>query len=260
MDRSPAAPPALDPEPAAASPESGREPATPAGSVRAQPRPSPRPAPDAPAAAPTLQDATPQAAPGKPIETTPPPEAAARTVPPPATPHDAAPRAAGTDTGATAPLPAPATPHDVTPPTATPPARPTSPASPARQIAPVLVAVAIPGGTARLSVTLEPAELGRVEISVERSGEATQVQVLAERPETLALLQRDQRELDRALGQAGIGAEGRTLSFSLADRGGDGAGARQGRGDHASSGGGPATPAQPDPPPRRLLSLLDLAV
>ncbi|MBR0650518.1 flagellar hook-length control protein FliK [Roseomonas terrae] len=138
-------------------------------------------------------------------------------------------------------------------------------ATPGRQIAPVLVAVAIAGGTARLSVTLEPAELGRVEISVERRGEATDIRVVAERPETLALIQRDQRELDRTLTQAGIGSEGRSLSFNLSD--GGGGGFAQQRGDDAgrAARGPPGAPGvgptdTPPQPPRRLLSLLDLAV
>lgn len=152
-------------------------------------------------------------------------------------------------------------------PAASPPPRalPTTP--PSRQLAPILVAVAIGGGTARLSVTLEPVELGRVEVSVERSGEGSQVRILAERPETLALLQRDQRELDRALTAAGIGAEGRSVSLGLA-HGGHGGAEGQGR-QHPHGGearmargvlsaGDTGTVAAE--PPRRLLSLLDLAV
>ena len=130
----------------------------------------------------------------------------------------------------------------------------------------MVVAVAISGGVARLSVALEPVELGRVEISVERSGDTADVRILAERPETLALLQRDQRELDRALTQAGIAAEGRSVSLGLA-AGGDSAGG-EGRPSQQpgrmARGMLPAEGAINDdraaPPPRRLLSLLDLAV
>lgn len=143
-------------------------------------------------------------------------------------------------------------------------------APPARQVTPAVVAVAISGG-GRISVTLEPVELGRVEISVERSGDQPQVVILAERPETLALLQRDQRELDRALTQAGLPSEGRALSFGLT--GGDaGAGQSQQRRDEAREGAprgdGAArgvqsrdTNALSAAPPRRVaLSLLDLAI
>ncbi len=143
-------------------------------------------------------------------------------------------------------------------------------AAPARQVTPAVVAVAISGG-GRISVTLEPVELGRVEISVERSGDQPQVVILAERPETLALLQRDQRELDRALTQAGLPSEGRALSFGLT--GGDaGAGQSQQRRDEAREGAprgdGAArgvqsrdANAQSAVPPRRVaVSLLDLAI
>ena len=131
----------------------------------------------------------------------------------------------------------------------------------------MVVAVAIGGGTARLSVTLEPVELGRVEVSVERSGDTAQVRILAERPETLALLQRDQRELDRSLTAAGIAPEGRSVSLGLA-QGGDG-GAAGGRDRQDRPGGGvargmlstQAAGAVPENAPRlRALSLLDLAV
>ncbi|MFC7539791.1 flagellar hook-length control protein FliK [Siccirubricoccus deserti] len=62
-----------------------------------------------------------------------------------------------------------------------------------------------PGRPARLTVALEPETLGRVEVRIERdaAGDIAAVRVLAERPETLALLQRDAREFDRSLAQAG---------------------------------------------------------
>jgi Meckel syndrome type 1 protein len=161
------------------------------------------------------------------------------------------------------PTAAPAPPPEATP-AETPRAPP--PSAPARQVLPAVVAVAI-GGGGRITVTLEPGELGRVEISIERSAEAPQVVILAERPETLALLQRDQRELDRALTQAGLQAEGRALSFGLSS--GDGgshqpqrrrdahAGDRSARGVQSLD----ATTSLAAAPARRLaVSLLDLAI
>lgn len=151
-----------------------------------------------------------------------------------------------------------------TPPPAT--TRPAPPATPMRQVQPLVVAIATAGGTARLSVTLEPAELGRVEISVERSGDAAQVTILAERPETLALLQRDQREIDRALSDAGLGSNARSLAFGLAQDGAGGHrhggnprdGARTARG--GAPAGAEATPGATQATRRERLSLLDLAV
>ncbi|MBP0467029.1 flagellar hook-length control protein FliK, partial [Roseomonas sp. PWR1] len=151
---------------------------------------------------------------------------------------------------------------------ATPAPRAAPPAPPARQITPLVVALSL-GGDASLSITLDPGELGRVEVSVERVGEMSEVRILAERPETLALLQRDHRELDRALTQAGLQPEGRALSFGLSADG-QGSGHAQGRRDEqggrapqgqalaADAGPRGATPAAP--PPRRALSLIDLAI
>ena len=126
-----------------------------------------------------------------------------------------------------------------------------APMPPARQLAPQIVALSLKTGGAegsapgRIELLLEPAELGRVEIRVEPGTgptDTTAVRILAERPETLALLQRDARELDRALNQAGLGADtgtgggGFTLSFAL------GSGARQGSdGEGSSSDAGAST-------------------
>ena len=87
---------------------------------------------------------------------------------------------------------------------------------PARQLAPVVVSLALGRGDEALTIALDPVELGRVEVSIGQGKEAGQLRIVAERPETLALLQRDQRELDRALNQAGLGDMARSLSFSLA--------------------------------------------
>ncbi len=87
---------------------------------------------------------------------------------------------------------------------------------PARQLAPVVVSLALGRGDEALTISLDPGELGRVEVSIGQGKEAGQVRIVAERPETLALLQRDQRDLDRALNQAGLGDMARSMSFSLA--------------------------------------------
>jgi hypothetical protein len=89
-------------------------------------------------------------------------------------------------------------------------------ATPAAQIASALVAFSANGTSNVVTVQLQPAELGRVQISV--TSDATglsSVQVSADRPETLALLQNDQPELAKALDQAGIASAGRTVSFQL---------------------------------------------
>ena len=140
------------------------------------------------------------------------------------------------------------------------------PAPPARQLAPVVVSLALGRGDEALTVALDPGELGRVEVSIGQGKEAGQVRIVAERPETLALLQRDQRDLDRALNQAGLGDMARSLSFSLASDQGrqQHHGSAHERGHRASmivSGldGDRAMPVLPGPT-RNATSLIDIAV
>jgi hypothetical protein len=134
-----------------------------------------------------------------------------------------------------------------------------APAPPAQQIAPVLITLAAgaAGMPDRLMLTLDPQELGRIEVEVTREGERRiAIAVLAERPETLHLLMRDAAILDRALAQAGVGAEGRSLAFDL----GGGSDGRQQRGNGS---GTPAASPSPQPEPARRrdpLSLLDIAI
>ena len=147
------------------------------------------------------------------------------------------------------------------------PAREASAPLPARQLAPVVVSLVLGRGDEALTIALDPLELGRVEVSIGQGREAGQIRIVAERPETLALLQRDQRELDRALNQAGLDDMGRSLSFSLASDQG-----RQHQQQHAAHHGanrfaGALTgielerPLGPIPmPARAATSLLDIAV
>lgn len=105
-------------------------------------------------------------------------------------------------------------------PTAAPP-RPNAPIPwPARQVVPFAVSLAL-GSDESISLTLDPVELGRVEVAITRGAEA-HVSLRAERPETLALLQRDRAELERALAGTGLGSESRSpnLSFGLGFGGG----------------------------------------
>ena len=147
------------------------------------------------------------------------------------------------------------------------PAREASAPLPARQLAPVVVSLVLGRGDEALTIALDPVELGRVEVSIGQGKEAGQIRIVAERPETLALLQRDQRELDRALNQAGLDDMGRSLSFSLASDQG-----RQHQQQHAAHHGANRfavaltgieleRPQGPIPmPARAATSLLDIAV
>jgi hypothetical protein len=93
-----------------------------------------------------------------------------------------------------------------------------TPASPAAQIAPVLVSMAhAPDGAQRLTLRLDPPELGHVQIRIDRPLEApARVEITVERPETLTLLLRDQPQLQRALDQAGVPSDGRSVTIHVA--------------------------------------------
>jgi hypothetical protein len=90
--------------------------------------------------------------------------------------------------------------------------------SPAQQIAAPLVALGSgPDQSRRMTVRLDPAALGAVQVRVDRPKEGpARVEITVERPETLSLLLRDQPQLQRALDQAGIPSEGRNVVFQVA--------------------------------------------
>jgi hypothetical protein len=89
-------------------------------------------------------------------------------------------------------------------------------ASPAAQIAPALVQIGhAPDGAQRLTVHLEPPDLGQVQVRIDRPADApARVEITVEKPETLTL--RDQPQLQHALDQAGVPAEGRSVTFHVA--------------------------------------------
>ena len=96
----------------------------------------------------------------------------------------------------------------------------------AEQLRAAFTAAASPAGPGRVVVRLDPAELGRVQIGILRPADGpARIELLAERPDTLQLLMRDQPALHRALDLAGVPAEGRVLHFQLgaADAGRDAA-------------------------------------
>jgi flagellar hook-length control protein FliK len=98
---------------------------------------------------------------------------------------------------------------------------------PNEQIA-VQIQNAMQKGSTRLTVDLEPAELGRVEVklNVDKDKNVT-AQVVVDRPATLDLLQKDAHTLERALQDAGLQTSSGSLSFNLRDTGGQGGGAQQ---------------------------------
>lgn len=84
----------------------------------------------------------------------------------------------------------------------------------------------IKDGVNKMIVKLDPPELGELEIrmQINRAGHAD-VMIQVERPQTLELLQKDARLLQQALHDAGMSADGGSLSFNL--RGENNSGGRQ---------------------------------
>ncbi len=66
-----------------------------------------------------------------------------------------------------------------------------------------------------ISVQLEPADLGRVEVRLEVQDGRAQVLVTANKQDTLDMLQRDARALEQALAEAGIEADTSGMEFML---------------------------------------------
>ncbi|WP_315974555.1 flagellar hook-length control protein FliK [Devosia neptuniae] len=71
-------------------------------------------------------------------------------------------------------------------------------------------------GNTRFQIRLDPAELGRIDVrlDIDATGRV-KAHLTVEKAETLDLMQRDQRGLERALQQAGLDGAKTNLEFSL---------------------------------------------
>ncbi len=87
--------------------------------------------------------------------------------------------------------------------------------SPADQVN-VKIAKAINTGEHRITIQLDPARLGKVDITIDiqHDGKAS-IMLIAEKPETLELLNKDARSLEKALNDAGLKTDSNSLSFNL---------------------------------------------
>jgi flagellar hook-length control protein FliK len=211
----PAAPTTAQPQSVAVTaPEHAPEPTAPA--THRQQSEAPR-AIDAagPASMPQVLTKQAEAKPSSP-EATPSPSSQAALVATPAQPVSVSPTDLTARMLPTSPEPA-AQPATLTETAATPVAS-THAASPAAQLAPALVQIGhAPDGAQRLTVRLDPPELGHVQVRIDRPSEASaRVEITVEKAETLTLLLRDQPQLQRALDQAGVPAEGRSVTFHVA--------------------------------------------
>lgn len=131
------------------------------------------------------------------------------------------------------------------------PSAATEPAAPsaAVQVGPVLASFAAsagrPGAPQHMTIRLDPLDLGRVQVHIERLPDGSaRVDLKVEKPDTLLLLLRDQPQLHRALDLAGVPSTERTLQFHLAppDAGAPGSTAAQ---SSADQGHGQQRPGQP---------------
>lgn len=78
------------------------------------------------------------------------------------------------------------------------------------------MAQAAADGTDKINIRLSPAELGRIDVKLDFGPDGrVQAVFAAERPQTMELLQRDARDLERALQDAGLRADSGSLSFNL---------------------------------------------
>ncbi|MER2250771.1 flagellar hook-length control protein FliK, partial [Methylorubrum podarium] len=79
-------------------------------------------------------------------------------------------------------------------------------------------------GMNRFAIRLDPVELGRIDVSLDldKAGGKARAHLVVDRPETLALLQRDAGSLQQALAQAGfdVGTEAGGIDLSLRGEGG----------------------------------------
>jgi len=110
--------------------------------------------------------------------------------------------------------------------------------TPATQVG-LSIGKAAANGQNRFTLRLEPPDLGRVEVKMEVSSEGNlRAMIRADSRETLDLLQRDVRSLERALADTGLKTDSGSLNFSLSQNGRDG-NSGFGRDDTGRDGGAP---------------------
>jgi len=91
---------------------------------------------------------------------------------------------------------------------------------PATEQVAVHIAKASADGVDKINVKLKPASLGHVDVQLDIAADGrVQVVVSADRADTLDLLQRDARGLERALNDAGLQMDQQSMSFNLRDQG-----------------------------------------
>lgn len=94
---------------------------------------------------------------------------------------------------------------------------------------PMAIGLKALNGVSNFQIRLDPAELGRIDVSLEIDGEGNvNAKLVVDRVETLQLLQRDARTLERAFEQAGLKPSDGGIDLSLRDPGGERRNGREG--------------------------------
>jgi flagellar hook-length control protein FliK len=93
--------------------------------------------------------------------------------------------------------------------------QPHTPPAPMEQVS-VQIQRAVLSGSDKINIKLHPAHLGRVEVrlNIAADGQLSAI-IMAEKPETLELLQRDIKGLEKALQQAGLDTNSNSFNFGL---------------------------------------------
>ena len=95
-----------------------------------------------------------------------------------------------------------------------------SDASPTTQMVSLQMQRNINSGINTMTLQLEPAGLGKLDVKLQFSKDGTvKAHMTVDKPETLALLQKDSHHLQRALQQSGIETDENSLSFDLRQQG-----------------------------------------
>lgn len=110
---------------------------------------------------------------------------------------------------------------------------------PATQMVAASIAKNNNGETKSMTLKLDPPELGRVEVRMEfsKTDKTMKAVVIAEKPETFLMLQRDAHVLERALQNSGMEVADNSLSFQLSEDGSLFGQHSDGRGQNHSGGG-----------------------
>lgn len=95
------------------------------------------------------------------------------------------------------------------------------------------------GEAGKITLNLDPPELGRVEIRLQFGAEKTvKASLIVEKPETLLMLQRDMSALEKALQDAGLDTSGDSINYEMASEGYDFNSNREGNSQNGGTGSG----------------------